>query len=502
MKVGLYVAAWVGWCSFNQQAGLWTDDAFQKAIVWSLLFESLGLGCASGPLTGRYLPPVAAPLHFLRPGTVRMPLFAGIPLLGGDRRRGVEVLLYAVHLVAAVRLLAAPTVTAELLWPTVVVVAGLGVLDKTFFLAARAEHYWAMAVCFLLAPNGGWVEGAMAVCLAIWIWAAVSKLTRHFPSVVCVMTSNSPLLRWRRLRKAMYRAFPEDLRPSRLAVSAAHLGTVVELAFPVLLIAGQGGALTTVGLVLMVGFHAYITGNFPMAVPIEWNVAVVYGGLYLFTAHPQAVPFAVTQTPLLVFLLISLVVVPLVGNVRPGATSFLMAMRYYAGNWAYSIWLFKGDSADKLDQHIVKASQHPEKQLRRLYDEGEIVGMMGKVPAFRAMHLHGRALQLLVPKAVDRIDDYAWSDGEFVAGIVLGYNFGDGHLHDRRLLASVQRRCGFEPGELRHIYVESQPLFDPRLHWQIRDAATGLLDEGHVSVKELQQLQPWPGPKTQATTGS
>ena len=57
--------------------------AFQKAILWSLLFEGLGLGCGSGPLTGRYFPPVGGFLYFLRPGTTKLPLFEAIPILGG-----------------------------------------------------------------------------------------------------------------------------------------------------------------------------------------------------------------------------------------------------------------------------------------------------------------------------------------------------------------------------------------------------------------------------------
>ena len=41
---------------------------------------------------------------------------------------------------------------------------------------------------------------------------------------------------------------------------------------------------------------------------------------------------------------------PLLGNLFPGRVSFLLAMRYYAGNWAYSVWLFRGESYRKLDR--------------------------------------------------------------------------------------------------------------------------------------------------------
>ena len=58
--------------------------AFQKAILWSMLFEGLGLGCGSGPLTGRYFPPIGGVLYFLRPGTTKL---RGVPAAAAARRR-------------------------------------------------------------------------------------------------------------------------------------------------------------------------------------------------------------------------------------------------------------------------------------------------------------------------------------------------------------------------------------------------------------------------------
>jgi hypothetical protein len=111
--------------------------------------------------------------------------------------------------------------------------------------------------------------------------------------------------------------------------------------------------------------------------------------------------------------------------------------------------------------------------------------------AFRAMHLHGRALVDLVPRAVDDVEAYTWQDGELVAGIVLGWNFGDGHLHDEQLLAAVQRQCAFDDGELRCIFVESQPFGRASLHWRIADAKRGQIAQGEVAVEALERLQPW-----------
>ncbi len=89
------------------------------------------------------------------------------------------------------------------------------------------------------------------------------------------------------------------------------------------------------------------------------------------------------------------------------------------------------------------------------------------------MHSHGRALNGLLPRAVDDVEDYDVREGELVAGVVLGYNFGDGHFHNHRLLAAVQERCRFEPGELRVITLESQPAHVQRQRYRISTPPTG-----------------------------
>lgn len=499
LKVAGYIAGWVGFCSLSPELGGFADIgdwwshpiAFQKAIAWSMLFEILGLGCGSGPLTGRYMPPIGGFLYWLRPGTTKLPLFEGAPFIGRRTRGPIEVLGYAAILVTAVVALVHPSPGPAQWWPLVALVPALGVLDKTLFLAARGEHYWVTIVCFAAAPD--WIAGAMAVQLALWFFAGVSKLNHHFPAVVCVMTSNSPVARFAGLRKLMYRRYPDDLNPSRLAIWSAHIGTALELGVPIVLLLGDGGSVTAVGLVLMVVLHAFITSNVPMGVPIEWNVMVVYGGFFLFGAH-AGVSLTAVGVPLGVFLIVALVVIPLAGNLVPRWISFLLAMRYYAGNWACSVWLFRSDAHDKLDR-LIKSSPLVHHQLGRLYDEAALVGLFGKVIAFRLMHLHGRALPQLVPQAIPddaRFEDYDWIDGEVVAGLALGWNFGEGHLHDEQLLRSIQAQCGFEPGELRCIFIESQPLHRAELCFRIHDAAGGLLQSGTLDVGELRELQPWP----------
>jgi len=490
LKIFLYVLGWAWFCTFgvgqvSDIASWWlTPLAFQKAIAWSMLFEVCGLGCGSGPLTARYLPPFGGALYFLRPGTTKLPLFGR----GRDTRSWLDVGLYAALLVCLVRALVAPQMGASELLPIIVLVPVLGVLDKTLFLAARAEHFWVMLVCFAFMPQ--WIAGAKAVQLALWFWAGVSKLNHHFPTVVCVMTSNGPLTRFAWLRKAMYRSFPTDLRPSRLATLMSHLGTALELGVPIAFLLTPLGVPPVAAMVLMLMLHGYITSNVPMGVPLEWNVIVVYGAFALFWAHPDVSLLQISPPPLAVFLCVMLIGVPLAGNFFPARISFLLAMRYYAGNWAWSIWFLKGDAHVKLEK-LTKSSPWVIDQLRRLYDEKTTMGLFSKVMSFRLMHLHGRALPLLVPKAVDRLEDYTWVEGEVMAGLALGWNFGEGHLHHEQLLKAIQRQCGFEPGECRCIFVESQPLFGRTIAYRIVDAATGLVEKGELPVDELRTRQAW-----------
>jgi hypothetical protein len=524
VKIVFYVAGWVFFCGLSPELGAPTEIArywlaplaFQKAILWSMLFEGLGLGCGSGPLTGRYLPPVGGALYFLRPGTTKLPYFSPEePTTGGlfgCRRTVLDVALYATWIGATVWALAAPSLASTMprLWPIVALVALMGLADRTLFLAVRAEHYWTTLIVMVVTPD--WLGGAKAVQLALWFFAGFSKLNHHFPSVVGVMTSNSPLVRFGWVRRLMYRRFPDDLRPSRVATWLGHAGTALEMAVPLALVLARPGWSMWVALALVLALHGFITSNVPMGVPLEWNVMVVYGAFALFWAHPEVVlPAAIfdgSAGPLWLwgFLAVVLVGVPLGGNLSPRSFSFLPSMRYYAGNWAYSVWLFRGESHQKLGRLTTSAGWVYD-QLARFYDRKTAVGVVGKVMGFRMMHLHGRALAALVPKLLGdaRLDEYEWVDGEIVAGLVLGWNFGDGHLHGPALLRAVQLQCGFAEGELRCVFVEAEPLAPGpgagHLAYELHDAATGRREQGSVSVRDLRGQLPWGGVATDETGG-
>jgi hypothetical protein len=511
----LLIFATSGWPS-------WTDPIiFQKAVIWTLLWEVLGLGAGSLPLTLRFKPMIGGVLYWLRPGTTRLPPWPErVPGTRGTTRTWLDVGLYAGLITMALFLLVSPgeEATAKWLWtsdpfglmtliitqvdvlrPVTVGVllaflAALGLRDKVPFLAARPEIYGTLAIIFLF-PLTNMIVAAQLVFFCIWWGAASSKLNRHFPFVVTVMISNTPWNRSRRAKEQLYTEHPENLLPSRIGAASAHLGTVVEFTLPLILILTQGGLLGTLALAGMVIFHVHIFSTFPLAVPLEWNVFMVFGLFFLF-GHYADVPWSSLHDPLLLAILAVLCVgLPVLGNFRPDLVSFLPSMRYYAGNWATSQWLFRKDTdaEDKLDRKIVKAAPIVTRQLEDFYEQEMIDVLVYKGLAFRSMHSHGRALNALTMRAVDDVEEYDVREGELVAGVVLGYNFGDGHFHDHRLLAAVQERCEFAPGELRVVTLESQPAHVQRQRYRIWDAADGLVEEGWVDVREMVGRQPWLG---------
>ncbi|MFZ1176719.1 MAG: DUF3556 domain-containing protein [Mycobacterium sp.] len=520
IKIALYVAAPAAIISLTPGLGgmgrigdWWTQPiVYQKVIIFTLLFEVLGFGCGSGPLTGRFTPPIGGFLYWLRPNTIRLPAWPGkVPFTGGDNRTFFDVALYAIVLIGGLWALLSPghggsvsatgdvgLINPVVVLPTIVALAVLGLRDKTIFLAARGEHYWLKLIVFFF-PFTDQISAFKIIMLGLWWGAATSKLNHHFPYVVSVMTSNNALLRSRLftpLKHLLYLDPVNDLRPSWLPKVMAHVGgTTAEFLVPgVLVFVADGQPWRWFLIGFMVIFHLNIISNLPMGVPLEWNVFFIFSLFYLF-GHYGGIHAVDLQSPLLLaILIVALAVVPIAGNLFPKKISFLPAMRYYAGNWATSLWCFRAGAEDKIEANVVKSSALVVNQLAKLYDVATAEIMSDKAAAFRAMHTHGRALNGLLPRAIDDEADYSVREGELVAGPLVGWNFGEGHLHNEQLLEAVQRRCHFEEGEVRVIILEGQPIQTQRQWYRIADAKTGLIEEGYVDVKDMLSRNPWPEP--------
>lgn len=499
VKIVLYVL--VGWLlvlstpgisGFTDFSSWWENPVvFYKFVLWTMLFEVLGLGCGFGPLNLRFLPPLGSFLYWLRPHTIRLPPWPQrVPLTRGDNRTLIDVVLYAGLLVSLAWAMAGELPRSQVVL-VLAFLALIGLRDKTIFLAARSEVYATLALTYLFVGGDAVVAAKLVLCV-IWWGAATSKINKHFPFVVAAMMSNSPITRIGRLRERFHRDYPEDLRPSRLSAAMAHGGTVVEFCVPVVLLVSNGGPVTTIAAIVMIAFHLNIISSFPMGVPLEWNVFMIWGVITIFLAHPGAHVNDLTEPGWVIALIALVVGIVVLGNLRPDKVSFLPSMRYYAGNWATTTWCFRGDSLERLEANVEKVAMLPHEQLTKIYgsaQEAMVPLFMGY--AFRGFHTHGRALWTLVPRACGPAhEDFFVMDGEILAGVVLGWNFGDGHMHNEQLISALQKRCNFAPGDVRVVILEAEPFGKGTQQYRLVDAAAGELERGQVKVADMVIRQP------------
>jgi len=516
VKILLYVlAAWLfalatkGIDGFTNVAQWYAEPiVFEKVVLYTMLFEVIGLGCGFGPLNNRFFPPMGSILYWLRPNTIRLPPWpTRVPLTKGTTRTPFDAVLYGALVVVLVIALfsdgtgpvpALGTTVSVLpmwqIWAVLGLLAVLGLRDKVIFLAARGEVYASFTVAFLFAGYGvDMIIGAKLVCLVIWLGAATSKLNKHFPFVISTMMSNNPVFRPRWIKRQFFEHFPDDLRPGRLSRWLAHFSTAIEGLVPLVLFFTHGGWPTAIAAFVMLCFHFGILSSIPMGVPLEWNVFMMFSVLALFVGH-AGVGLGDMTTPLPVLLFVVVAGTVVIGNLFPRKVSFLPGMRYYAGNWDTGLWCVKPSAAAKIEKHVVSIASMPQAQMERYYGSPETAQMylyMGY--AFRAFNTHGRAMFTLAHRAMvgQNEDDYVLTDGERVCSTAIGWNFGDGHMHNEQLIEALQERCHFEPGEIRILLLDAQPIHKQRQEYRLVDAATGEFERGYVKVADMVTRQPW-----------
>ena len=501
---------------------VWFDQPimWQKFVLWTVLLEALGLAGSWGPLAGHFKPMTGGVLYWARKGTIRLPPWPDkVPLTKGDERTGVDVALYSAFLASIVVALALKGVgnhgvadvhsgsadphgvygvlSTAVVVPVLVLLFAVGLRDKIVYTAARSEQYMPALVMFAFFPFVDMIVGAKLLILSSWMGASVSKMNHHFGNVIPVMVSNTPWLSSKKVKRMHYRSFPEDLRPSRQALWLTHgPGTMVEFLVPLVLLFSHDTTVTAIAVAIMLGFHLFIISTFPLAVPLEWNVMFMYITAFLFLGFPAHDGFTVGNmgAGYLLITLIGLLAFPILGNLRPDLVSFLPSMRQYAGNWASAMWAFAPGAERKLDDHLVKPALMQKRQLppalKVSEEEAEVV--MHQLLGFRSMHSQGRALNsIMINTLGEDIDTYTPREAEFSCNAVIGFNFGDGHLHDARMLQAIQKRCNFAPGEFMVVWIESEPIANGRQQYWVMDAAVGIVERGSYAVADACAEQPW-----------
>lgn len=489
----------------------WNEPiVYQKLILWVAFLEIFGVGGAWGPLTGHFKPFYGGARYFFRPGLLRMaPWPDSVPLTGGTRRTPFDAALYLAYLVSLVVALVLPGVQygdplphaeggvvrhAALIAPVVLLIL-LGLRDKVAFLCGRGEQYLPAMIIFLLLQPHDMVIASKLLIVVVWCGAAFSKLGKHFENVVPPMVSNTP---WapKKMRLAHYRNFPDDLRPSKVAWFMAHvMGTLAEMGVPLVLLFSTNWTITLLAVASMVLFHLFITSTFPLAVPLEWNVLFGYIAIALFAGFPNGDGFGIfdfSQPWMLPVIAAALLFFPVLGNLRPDLVSFLPSMRQYAGNWASAVWTLKPSAEEKLKRAGMPVGTHVE-QLEATgvpIPAGRVV--MEMFVAWRSMHSQGRGLFSVLRNYLgDELDNRMVWEGEVGANLLLGWNFGDGHIHGIRFLEALREQCDFEPGEFVAAWVESQPVHKGTQEWFVFDGAHGVVQRGTWVVADCVAEQPW-----------
>ena len=485
---------------------------YEKVVIWTVLLEVIGVAGSWGPLAGKTKPMTGGFRFWARPGTIRLRPWRRVPFTAGDRRTWLDVVLYLALMVSVVVPLVLPGVHSDslsaavppntsglvnpaLLVAPMVLLVLIGLRDKTVFLAARGEQYLPALFFFAALPFVDMIIALKLLIVVVWIAAGVSKFGLHFTNVIPPMVSNSPSLPFKWLKRAHYRNYPDDLRPSHVASFMAHVpGTVVEIVAPLTLLLSPWPWLTVVAAGVMVAFHLFIISTFPLATPLEWNVLFAYATIFLFLGYPNWNGYAIwdMSSPwLTAAILAGLLLFPVLGNLRPDLVSFLPAMRQYAGNWASAVWAFTPGAEDKLNRVTRSAKNQVDQQIAFGYEPQWAEISQQQLLAWRSMHSQGRGLLSVLLKNLPDIDSRTVREAELICNSLIGFNFGDGHLHNEDLIKAMQDEAQFEPGELVVVWVESQAIGSKVQHYKVIDAALGVIERGTWKVTDAVAEQPW-----------
>ena len=267
-----------------------------------------------------------------------------------------------------------------------------------------------------------------------------------------------------------------------------------EFGWPLILLTVDNNIVRTIAIVGMVLFHLNITSMFPLAVPLEWNIFMIFGTLFLF-GHYGDVPLSTLDDPLLIAMIAVALRRPAAAG-RPAPGQGLLPaldalLRRQLGDHAVAVPQGQRRGGRSSTRGSRSRRGMVGEQVAKIYDPEMAEFLLNKGLAFRAMHSHGRALNALLPHAVEDVEAYDAREGELISNIVNGWNFGDGHFHGRQLLEAVQERCGFAPGRGAgdRARVRGGRQRAPALpHLRRGD---GLVEEGSVAVADMVERQPW-----------
>ena len=89
--------------AFWHVAQWWNQPiVYEKAVLWTVLLETVGVAGSWGPLAGKFKPMTGGILFWARTGTIRLRPWKRVPLTAGDRRTPADVALYLALIVSVI----------------------------------------------------------------------------------------------------------------------------------------------------------------------------------------------------------------------------------------------------------------------------------------------------------------------------------------------------------------------------------------------------------------
>ena len=202
--------------------------------------------------------------------------------------------------------------------------------------------------------------------------------------------------------------------------------------------------MTLAAALLMVGFHLFIISTFPLAVPLEWNVVFAYTTVFLFLGFPNRdgyAPWNMSPPWLAARHRRRAAVLPDPGQSAAGQgvlPALAAAVRGQLG--LGGVDLRAGCRAEAEPGHPLGV------QPGRPVHRGRLRAASGRrspcrrrsrgAPCTARVAACSRCCLTHLPD----VDTRTVREGEFVCNSLIGFNFGDGHLHDEDLIRAVQRR--------------------------------------------------------------
>lgn len=509
---GLIVAgAFTKGLEFNDIGGWWDEPIlYQKLMIWTILMEILGLAATCGPMAFHFDPPIGGVLYWWQNDTLRVPPYPRyLKFTRGSRRTPWDTGLYKLIVFWLIMMLflsgkpvdGLPEGRAGMLpqWAVLVycgLILTMALRDKIVFLSARSEQYVPTLICFGLFTNFvDMVVAAKIFIVVVWMGAGISKLQPGFSSTVSIMVQNTPWMVFKNFRRKTVKDFPNDIRPSGVAHLMAHIGgTTCEIVMPLTLLFSPWPWLTWVAIVSMWMLHTFIISTIPLAVPLEWNVFFMFCAAFLFANFGAGDGYGVgDMNPALLAVVLVMALSPIVlGAFKPQYVSFLVGMKQYAGNWASATFSLRNkEIEDRINERIVKAADNQIDQIEPLFGREISEIFIQKGVAFRMMHPMGRMHISGLLCHLPDLDTRIQREGEFLSNVLTGWNFGDGHCLDERLLEGWQERCQYEPGDVVAVFTESRPMFTPITQYRVIDAALGCVEKGWYHQVDAYNTQPW-----------